>query len=281
MLVKQGKKQIPILMYHSISESRNPKFRQLAVPPASFADQMAYLYQHAYTPINVTQLVNLLSKGSSALPERPVVITFDDGFADFFTGALPVLKQCGFTATLYTTTGFIGGTSRWLRREEEISRPMLTWDQLAEISAHGIECGAHTHSHPQLDTLPLAVARNEIRQSKELLEQHLGQDVSSFAYPFGYYTPTIRQQVKEIGFTSACAVKFMMNFETTDTFTLARLMVGPDMNLDAFVALLNEDTTNVLKKFYVRARIPAWQAVRRISIAMRQTSASTGGVPGK
>ncbi len=271
MLVKPGKKQIPILMYHSISRSANPKFRQLAVPAESFAEQMAYLHQHAYSPINVTQLVRILSQEQSALPERPVVITFDDGFADFFTGALSVLKQYGFTATLYVTTGFTGGSSVWLQPEGETSRPMLTWEQLTEISAHGIECGAHTHSHPQLDTLPLSVARNEIVQSKELLEQHLGQEVSSFAYPFGSYTPAIRQQVKEIGFTSACAVKLMMSFETMDTFTLARLMVGPDTNLDDFAALLSEENSSILKKLYIRARIPAWQAVRRISISMGQT----------
>ncbi len=99
MLVKQEKKQIPILMYHSIAQSTNPKFKQFAVPPALFAEHMTYLRQHSYTPINVTQLVCMLSQGKFALPERPVVLTFDDGFADFYTNALPVLQQCGFTAT--------------------------------------------------------------------------------------------------------------------------------------------------------------------------------------
>ncbi len=97
MLVKQEKKQIPILMYHSIAQSTNPKFKQFAVPPALFAEHMTYLRQHSYTPINVTQLVCMLSQGKFALPERPVVLTFDDGFADFYTNALPVLQQCGFT----------------------------------------------------------------------------------------------------------------------------------------------------------------------------------------
>src|SRR5947209_2067758 len=100
MLVKQEKKQIPILMYHSITQSTNPKFMPIAVPPALFAEQMAYLHQHSYTPIKVTQLVHMLLQERCSLPERPVVITFDDGFADFFTDALPVLQQYHFTATL-------------------------------------------------------------------------------------------------------------------------------------------------------------------------------------
>lgn len=278
MLIRYEKKGIPILMYHSIAQSTNPRFRQLAVPPASFAEQIAYLSEHLYTPINVTQLVHMLSGERSALPKRPVVLTFDDGYADFFTHALPVFRQYGFTATLYITTGYIGSTSRWLHPEGETSRPMLSWDQITEISASGIECGAHTHSHPQLDTLPLLTARNEIVKSKEILEQHLGREVSSFAYPFGYYTSAVRRQVKEIGFTSACAVKFMMNFETTDTLALARLMVGPDMSQDAFAALLSEDNSPALKKLYVRARVPAWQIVRRISISMGQMRRGQRGV---
>src|SRR5438128_7257180 len=75
---------------------------------------------------------------------------------------------------------FIGSTSRWLRREGETTRPMLTWDQISEISARGIECGGHSHWHRQLDTLPLAVARDEIVQSKRYLEHHPGLEVSSF-----------------------------------------------------------------------------------------------------
>jgi peptidoglycan/xylan/chitin deacetylase (PgdA/CDA1 family) len=275
VLIWHEKKKIPILMYHSISQSANPKFKQLAVLSASFAEQMAYLYQHFYTPINVTQLVRMLSIEKSALPERPVVLTFDDGFADFFTHALPTLEKFNFTATLYITTGYIGSTSRWLRPEGETSRLMLTWDQIAEINTRGIECGAYTHSHPQLDTLPLPVARKEIVKSKELLEWHLGQEVTSFAYPFGYYTTAVRQQVRQAGFTSACAVKFAMNLETTDFFTLERLMVTADTDIKAFASLVT-GRSPLIKKMYVRARIPVWQVIRRVSVATMQKRYSQG-----
>src|SRR5260370_4943876 len=217
MLTQLEKKKVPILMYHSISQHVSPKFAQFAVSPGMFARQMEYLYQNAYNPLMVTQFVGLIQRGE-VLPERPVILTFDDGFADFFTNALPVLQRYGFVATLYVATGFVNSTSRWLQCEGEADRPMLNWDQLAEISMHGIECGAHSHTHPQLDTLPSSQAQEEIVISKTLLERHLGQRIFSFAYPFGYYTATIKKFVQMSGYMSACAVKHAMSSETTDPF---------------------------------------------------------------
>ncbi|HBE25681.1 MAG TPA: polysaccharide deacetylase [Ktedonobacter sp.] len=257
-------------MYHSISQHATPKFKPFAVSPVLFAEQMAYLHRHAFTPITVTQLAQALSQVGTSLPEHPVVITFDDGFADFFTDALPVLMRYNFTATLYVTTGFINGTSGWLQHEGEASRPMLTWHQLAEICAQGIECGTHSHSHPQLDTLPLSVATHEIVQSKKLIEEHLGVAVTSFAYPFGYYTAVLQKQVQAAGFTSACAVKFAMSSPSTDLFALARLMIEADTNIDDFAALLHRGSSSVFTTMYIRARTPVWQVVRRSSASVKR-----------
>jgi peptidoglycan/xylan/chitin deacetylase (PgdA/CDA1 family) len=236
-----------------------------------FTDQMAYLHQQSYTPITVTQFVHAQSQESSVLPERPVVLTFDDGFADFFTEALPVLQKYGFSATLYVTTAFINGTSRWLQHEGETNRPMLTWKQLTEISACGIECAAHSHNHPQLDTLSRSKAHDEIVRSKKVLEDHLGEKVSSFAYPFGYHTATLRWLVRMAGYTSACAVKHKMSSEATNPFALARLIVRPDTTLGAFAALLtgcSSSATTALYTMYARARTPVWQLVRRSSTSV-------------
>jgi peptidoglycan/xylan/chitin deacetylase (PgdA/CDA1 family) len=273
MLHQPNKKKVAIFMYHSISDHAATKFRQFTVSPALFADHVAYLHQQTYTPLTVNQFVHALSHGSSAhaaLPERPVLLTFDDGFADFFTDALPVLKQYNFTATLYVATAFVNGTSLWLQREGEMKRHMVTWEQLAEISALGIECGSHGHRHLQLDTLPPRAVQQEIVQSKRLLEQHLGRSVASFAYPFGYYTARVRQQVQEAGYTSACAVKHALSSEKTDPFALARLMVKADTSISTLAALLDGHRSSVATKFYLRTRTPTWQLVRRASASVRR-----------
>ncbi len=230
--------KIPILMYHSISSYASPRFIPCIMPPAMFEEQLSYLEQHHYTSLTITQLKQALAQGGHGLPERPVILTFDDGFADFYTHALPALRRHGFSATLYVVTGFVDGTSRWLQRMGEGTRPMLNWEQLAEISANGIECGAHTHTHPALDMLPPAVARDEIARSKELLEEHLERHVSSFAYPFGYYNAQVRRLVQQTGFTSACVIKRALSSPHDNPYTISRLAIKPDTSLHDFALAL-------------------------------------------
>jgi peptidoglycan/xylan/chitin deacetylase (PgdA/CDA1 family) len=219
--------------------------------------------EQGYTALTVTQLTTLLSQDRCNFLKKPVVITFDDGFADFFLDALPVLNHYNFVATLYITTRFIGGTSRWLRRERETERRMLTWDQIAEINAQGIECGAHTHTHPQLDLLPLFEARREIVRSKAILEDHLGHPIFSFAYPYGYHSFALQRIVKDAGYTSACAVKYEMGLvPPVNLFSLPRLLVHADTTVNSLAVLLNSDRPPLGTALYKRARVPAWRLLR-------------------
>ncbi len=263
---------VPILMYHSISDEATRHFRQFAVSPALFAEHMDYLYRQAYTPISVTSLARAFftgEKGRANLPANPVAITFDDGFADFYDTALPILKRYNFTATLYITTAYVNGTSRWLQREGESERPMVSWEQIAEISAQEIEIGAHSHRHFQLDTLPLARAQEEIVLSKHILEEHLDTNVRSFAYPFGYSTSKVRQLVQKAGFTSACAVKHALSSQASNPFALARVMVDATTTVDIFATLLH--TGHCESPFitvFQRMRTPIWQFARRGSAAI-------------
>lgn len=269
MLKQSEDREIPILMYHSVSREATPRFKPFTVSPELFAEHMDYLYQHDYKTLTVTQLINLLSEGRKMLPERVVLITFDDGFADFFTEALPVLKHYDFAATLYIATAFINGTSRWLQRERETMRPMLTWEQIRQLSSLDIECGGHSHSHRQLDILPTSMARDEILCCKYLLEDQLGREVTSFSYPYGYHSNAVKRIVRETGYTSACAVKYEMSCVTTNPFAMSRLSVDADTSREMFVALLTRTAPVPQKNLCKDTRAALWRLVRRCSILVK------------
>jgi peptidoglycan/xylan/chitin deacetylase (PgdA/CDA1 family) len=263
MSVSIQPQKLPILMYHSVSYTQNRKFLPFVVSPEEFVEQMEYLYQHDYVPMTVTQLILARLGNEIGLPARPVVVTFDDGFADFLTNALPVLQRYKFVATLYVTTAYIGGTSRWLWREGEAARPMLTWDQVKYIHQSGIECGGHTLHHPQLDMLTIEEAHDEVVGCKSALEKHLQEEVSSFAYPFGYYTSEVKRLVHEAGYVSACAVMHAMSLEQTDPLALTRLMVKPGMTKNRFEQLLTGIGVSRVETLYMRTRTPVWRLYRR------------------
>lgn len=234
---------IPILMYHSISASSNPPFERWAVSPELFDEHLAYLSQQGYTALTVTELTKARAGDGVALPERPVLLTFDDAYADFYEDAYPALQRHGFSATLYVPTAYVGGACEWLREEGETTRAMVTWDQLSEMSANGIECGGHSHAHVQMDAIPFSAADNEIRQSKALLEEHLGHEVLSFAYPHGWTTGVVKRMVRAAGYTSACAVKNMLSAPTDDPFELARLVVTGSTSTDDLEQLMARRVT--------------------------------------
>ena len=250
----------PILMYHSIADDASARFRKYAVPRAHFAEQMAYLAEQHYMTLTVSQLVQRRTSGQP-LPERAVVLTFDDGFSDFYSAALPVLKQHGFKATLYLPTAYINETSRWLRRENEAGRPLLTWQQIFNVQAEGIEIGAHSHRHLQLDILPAAVTHAEVTRCKQILEEQLCVEVASFAYPYGYYRPAVQQLVQAAGYSSACAVRYRKSSAQEDVFALSRVMVRDTLTLDQFAQLLRSRTAQ-LNPRYERIRAQLWHYAR-------------------
>jgi Polysaccharide deacetylase len=143
---------IPILLYHSICEDGAPAHRRWCVTPREFDAQLRALSERGYRPITVADLARLRLAGRP-VPPRTCLITFDDGLRDFAEGAMPVLAAHGFRATLYVVSGFVGATARWLSGLKEGGRPMLDWPALRDLHGAGVKIGAHTVSHPELDTL--------------------------------------------------------------------------------------------------------------------------------
>jgi peptidoglycan/xylan/chitin deacetylase (PgdA/CDA1 family) len=251
--------EVPVLMYHSIAAGTTGEFARFAVDPTEFAEQMDYLDAAGYRTMTAADLVG--SRRGRPLPPRPVVLTFDDAYADFYSTALPVLREHDFCATLYVPTGYVGGTASFLSGLGEGHRPVLSWQALRDIAAAGVEMAAHSHTHPQLDRVPTAVINDEVRRSRCLLEDNLGLAVDGFAYPFGYWNRAARAAVAAAGFQYAVAVAELMTTARDDVLTLPRLTVNAGLGVAGLARLLGTRPTPVRQQVAATKRI-IWRAMR-------------------
>ncbi len=195
---------VPILMYHSLSDDPEPgvaPYYRVNTSPPVFRQQMQFLADHGYGTLTLDQLVTMLrspATGHSALPaphSRLVVITFDDGFRNFYTEAFPVLQEHGFTATMFLPTAFVSEAALGHRRGEgsRVKAPFrnahlefLTWNEVRELHQAGIQIGSHTVSHPRLVELGWAEIKTELSDSKSEIEQRLGERITGFCYPYAF-----------------------------------------------------------------------------------------------
>jgi O-antigen biosynthesis protein len=264
---------IPILLYHSIDDTSASRYRRLAIPPSIFSDQMCWFAENGYHPITVAALASML-RSSIPVPQRTFVITFDDGFRDFLLGAMPVLQRLGFPATLFAASGYIGGTSRWLQALGEGSRPMLDWDELRYLVDHGIECGAHSHTHPELDVMPPSAALAEIVRSKVVLEDRLNREIQSFAYPYGYASRTTCRLVRQAKFSSACQVRHALSSIHDNVFCLSRVVMTSDIKVDELASLIDGQELEVSPPPEHLMRT-GWRLVRRLRKMTRRSPLAT------
>jgi peptidoglycan/xylan/chitin deacetylase (PgdA/CDA1 family) len=249
--------RVPVLMYHEISDETKTQ-DPFAVAPKVFAEQLAYLHDQGFTTLTAGKLAEILTGGAGDLPENPIVLTFDDGYGDFYTDALPVLQRHGFTGTLFQTTGWVG--------EEDEAKRMLNWRELAELNDAGIEIGAHTVRHPQLDLLAEDVLREELGDSKKALEDNLGFEVPGLAYPFGYSSEKVREVAREFGYTYAYAVGNDFTRSGDGKFTLPRLTVRRVTTMDEFRRMVGGKDTLAVRKD--RLLTKGYSQVRRTMSAL-------------
>jgi peptidoglycan/xylan/chitin deacetylase (PgdA/CDA1 family) len=194
---------LPILYYHHVGERCEPLgHRRLWTSQARFRQQMGYLAQKGYRCLSLRDGGSLL-EGKEPIPPRVAVLTFDDGYENFYEFAWPVLRQYGFSATVFVVTEHVGGLSQWDPRS---ATPLMNWDQLRELTLQGIEIGSHTVNHARLTQLSTADAKWELETSRRVLEQNLGVSVSALAYPFGDWNDSVEELARQTGYRLACSI---------------------------------------------------------------------------
>jgi peptidoglycan/xylan/chitin deacetylase (PgdA/CDA1 family) len=251
---------LPVLMYHSVSAVGGP-LRDLAVPPKRLAEQLAALSAAGYRLVGLSEALDLIAAGST---EPLVAVTFDDGYRDFLSEGVPALDSAGARATLYASVGHLGGYAGWLGRSAPDFGPMLTWSELAEVAAAGIEIGSHGLIHHPLDVLPPAQLRAEIVRSRDELEQRLQRPVRSFAYPHGYNGRRVRDAVSAAGHDNATEVGRRLHRPGERRLAIPRLQPTPDHTGPELIALVSTGGPQLVPRLKQLAQ-PGWRAVRRVA----------------
>jgi peptidoglycan/xylan/chitin deacetylase (PgdA/CDA1 family) len=235
---------VPILMYHSVAHSPAKAAFGLSVSPDAFADQMELLAELGCTPVTTAQLAHAW-RTAGALPRRPVLITFDDGYEGVHRHALPVLAKHGFASTLFVSTGWLRGAYD----DGNALDTMLDWDQVRELARGGCEIGGHSHSHPQLDQLTDERLWFETLRCKEILTDELGRRPVSFAYPYGYSSRRVRRTVRSAGFAQALAVGNALAERRQGPYALERVTVRRTTGLDEFERLVAGTGRDIARNF--------------------------------
>lgn len=248
---------VRILMYHKIRQTDS--WDQLAVPPKLFSAQMNYLASEGFSVISLDRLLLMMNNAAPFDPKvRYVVITFDDGYQDNYESAFPSLVKYGHPATIFLITKNMETPKR-----SDTSRAFLSWLEVHEMAKHNIQFGSHTLTHAILSDVPTEHAREEIVDSKKVMDQAFGFETNSFCYPKGALTQTVKELVRDAGYKIAVTVQPGANYPGADLFALRRTEVTARDTLPEFKKKL-EGAYDLLHS--------TWQKSKRIREMWKGTS---------
>lgn len=208
---------LAIVTFHSLDDAP----AVISFPPRLFERAIERLLTRGHRPVALAEAARCLRRGVP-FPRRAFVLTFDDGYETVYEEAFPVLRRSGLPATVFLTVGPSRASQRNGRLPSLCGRPMLTWAQIREMHAGGVDFGAHTLTHPDLTRLSAARIEVEVSESKRIIEDGLGASVSSFAYPFGRYDQRSRDIISR-HFDCACSDRLGFVTPTSDPYALKRI----------------------------------------------------------
>ncbi|MDD3114730.1 MAG: polysaccharide deacetylase family protein [Anaerovibrio sp.] len=207
--IEDDPRTVMVLNYHKIANEH----KSLSVTLPDFEQHMKWLQEYGYTSITPEELYAFVV-GGAALPEKPVLITFDDGYKDNYTNAYPIMKKYGFKGTIFVVTGFLGVYDNY-----------LTWDQARELSDNGFSIESHTHSHKSMTEASDEEISRELTRSREKIKEKLGLEADFIAYPTGTYNLHIADLVRQAGYKGAFTIKYDNVSRESNVYALERVPV--------------------------------------------------------
>ena len=208
---------LPVLTFHAIDNRPSV----IAFPTRLFDTGVRRLFDSGFRTLRLGEAADCVRDGVP-FPDRALAISFDDGYRSVYREAFPVLQQYGMSATVFLTVGDPDDAGTGARLPAMEGREMLAWNEIQEMHRWGIDFGAHTLTHPDLTRLPRARAEAEICTSKATIEDALGAEVTSFAYPFGRSDSDTREIVRR-NFACAWSDKLDLLNGRSDLYALERV----------------------------------------------------------
>lgn len=239
--------RLPVLMYHRIADSGSDHLARYRTSPEQFEEQLAYLRKNGYYGITLRQWWYQISR-RQPLDGRAVLLTFDDGYADFFEHAWPLLDAYKFPATVFVVADAVGGRADW---DSDLDDPpaLLDWPTIRRLAAAGIDFGSHSGSHRSLTTMTPRAALAQERAARATFERELGQPVGTLAYPYGAVDEVVRQTMRAAGYQIGVETSEGMASVWDDPMAIPRREVRGDHSLEEFASLLGTPARrNALRK---------------------------------
>ncbi|MCC6302086.1 MAG: polysaccharide deacetylase family protein [Gammaproteobacteria bacterium] len=225
---------ISILMYHQVGDMPSmPTHRSTYCHHERFAAQMAFLHRFGYRVLGLDAAVAAL-RGDQPIPPRAVVLTFDDGYENFYEYAYPVLNRYGFPAIVYLLSGLLGGPAVWFTADRRDTPPLMGPDRIRELRRLGVDFGSHGVSHAKLTDVTAARVEEELTRSKAALEDLLGEEVRHFCYPYGRHNAAVVEAARAAGYRTAVTCVRAAATDRDDLLALPRKAISYGDNLAGY-----------------------------------------------
>ena len=224
---------VPILTYHSIDDSGSV----LSTPPLLFSQQMRFLKERNYRVISLGTLVEHFCR-DTVPPSRSVVLTFDDGYTSTYENAFPILRSFDFTAAFFVVTQYVGKKSTWSMDDPPFVAPMMSWKEIGEMAAHGMDIFPHSCTHSHLPLLSRDEMEWEIVESRRSIEDVVKKKADIFCYPYGEFNDTCIQVLSQLKFKAAVTIHFGRKNSLENVYALQRVGSVHFQDMTAFKVCL-------------------------------------------